>query len=110
MILLVCRFAGAAADFLDTAREPVGLLAAQPTCRNVRLARSTDDAAVWTLTAEFDSVPAYRRALSPFDVRTVVVPFLSTAEQHTSGVFEVALSAGADPAAPLTESTLLVEP
>ncbi|WP_111765380.1 antibiotic biosynthesis monooxygenase [Nakamurella deserti] len=110
MILLVCRFAGAGPDFLDNAREPVALLAAQPTCRNVRLGRSTDDAEVWTLTAEFDSVPAYRRALGPFDVRTVVVPFLSTAEQGTSGVFEVALHSGADPSDPLTEPTLLVRP
>ena len=44
MITLVCRFVDTAADFLDTARAPVALLAAQPTCRSARLARSTDDA------------------------------------------------------------------
>jgi hypothetical protein len=107
MILLVCRFVDATPGFLDSARAPVALLAAQPTCRTARLARSTDDATVWTLTAEFDSVPAYRRALSPFDVRTTVIPFLSTAEQQTSGVFEVALGAEAGT---VTESVLLVEP
>ncbi len=107
MITLVCRFVDTAADFLDTARAPVALLAAQPTCRSARLARSTDDATRWTLIAEFDSVPGYRRALSPFDVRTSVVPFLSTAEQGTSGVFEVALSADAGR---VLEHELLVDP
>lgn len=107
MIVLVCRFVDAAADFLDTARPAVALLAAQPPCRSARLARSTDDATRWTLTAEFDSVPGYRRALSPFDVRTVVVPFLSTADQLGSGVFEVAVS-GDDGV--VTEHELLVDP
>ena len=107
MILLVCRFSGADPDFLTTARAPVALLAAQPTCRTLRLARSTDDAAVWTLTAEFDSVPAYRAALGPFDVRTTVIPFLSTADQQTSGVFEVAASSDGGP---LTQTPLLVDP
>lgn len=107
MIVLVCRFTGATADFLADARPAVATLAAQPTCRSARLARSTDDAAVWTLTAEFDSVPAYRRALSPFDVRTTVIPFLSTADQGASGVFEVAVSAASGE---LTEHELLVDP
>lgn len=107
MIVLVCRFVGADPDFLAAARPAVTLLAAQPTCRAVRLARSTDDAGCWTLTAEFDSVPAYRRALGPFDVRTTVVPFLSTAEQQSSGVFEVALSAEAGV---VTTHELLVDP
>lgn len=107
MIVLVCRFGDAAPGFLDDARPAVALLAAQPTCRTARLARSTDEPALWTLTAEFDSVPAYRRALSPFDVRTVVVPFLSTADQLTSGVFEVAVSAEAGV---VTEHELLVDP
>ncbi|MEO5833822.1 MAG: antibiotic biosynthesis monooxygenase [Nakamurella sp.] len=107
MIILVCRFTGASADFRIESRPAVALLAAQPTCRSARLARSTDDAAKWTLIAEFDSVPAYRRALSPFDVRTTVVPFLSTADQDTSGVYEVAVSSDSGD---LTEHELLVDP
>ncbi len=107
MIVLVCRFGAAPPDFLAEARPAVGLLAAQPTCRSARLARSTDDGAVWTLTAEFDSVPDYRRALSPFDVRTLVIPFLSTADQHISGVFEVAVSSDDGD---LRDHELLVEP
>ena len=107
MITLLCRFVGTSPGFLDEARAPAALLAAQPTCTSARLARSTDDAGVWILTAEFDSVPGYRRALSPFDVRTTVVPFLSTAEQGTSGVFEVAVSADTGR---VREHELLVDP
>jgi hypothetical protein len=107
VIVLVCRFVDAGPDFLASARPAVALLAGQPTCRSARLARSTDDAAVWTLTADFDSVPGYRRALSPFEVRTTVIPFLSTADQLTSGVFEVAVSADAGV---VISHDLLVEP
>lgn len=92
MIVLICRFGDAAADFAERARGPVELLAAQPTCLSLRLARSTDVTGLWVLTAEFPTFAGYRQALGPFDVRTTVIPFLSTADQHTSGVYEVAVS------------------
>lgn len=107
MIQLICRFTAAGSDFADRARPAVDLLAAQPTCEVVRLSRSTEDAAVWVLTAEFDSFAGYRRALSPFDVRTVVIPFLSEADQATSGVLEVVLSGDSGG---LTEHQTVVDP
>lgn len=86
MFLLVASFA---------TEPPVGaleLLASQPSCRRLRFAQSTDDAGRWILVAEFPSAAGYRSAIGPFDVRTTLVPWLSTAQQD-SGVHEVLLSA-----------------
>lgn len=74
-----------------TAPAPEGaleLLAGRPTCRWLRFARSTDDAERWVLVAEFDGPAGYRAALSPFEVRTLVVPWLQAAAGD-SGVSEV---------------------
>jgi len=78
---------------LDQAREPLRLLAAQPDTVRLRWARSTEDAGHLVLTAEFATPATYRRALSPMPMRTVVIPWLSTAEVTTSGVHEVLLAA-----------------
>lgn len=86
LFVLVARF--------DAAAPPgaVELLAAQPTCRRLRYVRATDVADSWTLIAEFAGAASYRAALSPFDVRTTVIPWLSTAIAG-SGVGEALLSA-----------------
>ncbi|APU16892.1 MULTISPECIES: antibiotic biosynthesis monooxygenase family protein [Actinoalloteichus] len=94
-MLLICRYAvpeTGIEDFLAQARTAMRLLGAQPGCRGVQLARTVEHDAEgvdWTLIARFDSVVAYRRALSPFDVREHVVPFLSRAEVGGSAVHEV---------------------
>lgn len=67
--------------------EVLELFAAQPSCDRLVFARSTDDIGRYVLVAEFADAPAYRRALSPFEVRTTVIPWLSTAEPG-SGVNE----------------------
>jgi len=90
VFLLVAHF-DPPADPHDLAA--VELLAAQPTCRRLRFARSTETADERVLVAEFDSAADYRRALSPFDVRTLVVPWLSGARVQPSGVYEVASTA-----------------
>jgi hypothetical protein len=77
---------------LTDAQAPVRLLAAQPDTRRLCWARSTEDARRLVLTAEFDSAAGYRRALSPFDVRTIVVPWLSRADV-VARVHEVLLAA-----------------
>jgi hypothetical protein len=100
-MLLVCRFdapAGpspAADAWHERARRAVALLAAQPGCRSVELACATEARAEWVLVAVFASVAAYRRALSPFDVRTDVVPFLSEARTDAPATFERRTSADA---------------
>jgi hypothetical protein len=95
-VLLVCRFevpAAEATEFAATARHALELLTAQPGCRTGRLGRATDEADRWVLVVEFDSVVAYRRALSPFPVREVVVPLLSRALADEPAAFELAVSA-----------------
>lgn len=87
-MLLVCRYRVAAADadaFTARARRAIELLTAQPGCRQATLARATEDGETWLLVAEFDSVNAYRRALSPFDVREHVIPFLSEPDRAGTG-------------------------
>ena len=103
VVLLVCRFAvdpAAQAAFLERGRRAVALLGAQAGCRSVELGQATEDDAAWVLVAVFDTAAAYRRALSPFDVREHVVPFLSealTAEDQPA-TFERRVAA--DPGAP----------
>jgi hypothetical protein len=96
-VLLVCRFApGADEAFLSRARVAVALLAAQPGCEGVELARAVEDPGRWVLVARFATVTAYRRALQPFDVREHVVPFLSEALTDEPGTYERGLVAGPD--------------
>ncbi|QUQ67981.1 antibiotic biosynthesis monooxygenase [Kutzneria sp. CA-103260] len=95
-MLLVCRFEvpeAEAAEFTATARHALELLTAQPGCRTGRLGRATDAADRWVLVVEFDSVVAYRRAMSPFPVREVVVPLLSRALADEPAAFELTVSA-----------------
>lgn len=75
------------------AAEPLALLSASPECLRLRFARSTDVAGRFVLVAEFASAAQYRRALSPWPMRMVVAPWLSTAEIDTSAVHEVLLAA-----------------
>ncbi len=96
-MLLVCRFqpADASADvgaFRERARRALALLTAAPGCLGGEVGRSVDEPSAWVLTVRFASVDAYRRALSPFDVRVHVVPLLSEAEPVPS-TFETLVSA-----------------
>jgi len=92
-VLLVCRFQPAdAAEFRERANRALALLTAAPGCLGGEVGRSVDEPSAWVLTARFASVHAYRRALSPFDVREHVVPLLSEAEAVPS-TFETLVSA-----------------
>ncbi len=98
-MLLVCRFAPAPDEvpaFLDRARQAIALLAVQPGCEGVELARALEEAGRWVLVARFVTVTAYRRALQPFDVREHVVPFLSEALTDEPGTYERGLVGGPD--------------
>ena len=91
-MLLVCRFQPAdPVAFADRARRALALLTAAPGCLGGEVGRAVDEPA-WVLTARFASVDAYRRALSPFDVREHVVPLLSEAQPEPS-TFETLVSA-----------------
>jgi quinol monooxygenase YgiN len=95
-VLLVCRFAVAPADapaFLARGRRVLELLTTAGGCRGGELGRSVDEPDRWVLTVRFASVDAYRRALSPFEVREHVVPLLSEALADDVSTFEALLTA-----------------
>ncbi|MGH3934497.1 MAG: antibiotic biosynthesis monooxygenase family protein [Pseudonocardiaceae bacterium] len=95
-MILICHFAidaTQADDFLARARRALSLLTTQQGCLGGQLGRSPDDITRWVLAVQFESVVAYRRALSPFDVREHVVPLLSEALTGAPGSYEVLATA-----------------
>ena len=66
---------------LHAAREA---LAARPGYLHGRTGRGTDDPELWVLTTEWESVGAYRRALSAYDVKLTAGPVLSRAIDEPS--------------------------
>lgn len=95
-MLLVCRYRVAAGDeaaFTARTRRAMELLTARPGCRRATVARALDEGAAWLLVVEFDSVTAYRRALSPFEIREHVVPLLAEAVTTEPATFEPLLVA-----------------
>ena len=91
VMLLVSRFRVAAEreeEFLARARRALALLTMARGCRRGSLGRAVDATDRWVLVVEFDSVVAYRRALSPFQVREEVVPLLAEALVDEPGAYE----------------------
>jgi len=97
-VLLVCRFTVLepdVAEFTARAEKALELLIVRPGCLRGLLSRSMDEADRWVLTVEFESVVAYRRALSPFEVRELVIPLLSEAlVDEPAGYEPVVVAAG----------------
>jgi quinol monooxygenase YgiN len=92
-VLLVCRFQPSEVTaFSARAQRALALLTAAPGCLGGELGRAVDEREHWVLTVRFASVDAYRRSLSPFDVREHVVPLLSEALPEIS-TFETLVSA-----------------
>jgi hypothetical protein len=95
-VLVVTRYvvaAGDAAGFLARASAALRALAARPGWRSGRIGRATDDGSLWVLSTEWDSVGAYRRALSAYDVKVEAVPLLSEAVDEVSA-YEVLVAEG----------------
>ena len=110
-MLLVCRFAVPAAEepaFTARVRHALELLTAAPGCLGGEAGRAADDPQRWVLTVRFESVVAYRRALSPFPVREHVVPLLSEALADEPATYEVLLDAAGGAAT--ERSSLRAEP
>lgn len=59
-------------------------LAARPGYVDGTIGRNLDEPALWVLTTRWESVGAYRRALSSYDVKLTAVPILSRALDEPS--------------------------
>ena len=76
------------ASFLESAQIALSVLTAQPGALSGRVGRATDDPQLWLLTCEWESVGAYRRALSVYEVRMHAIPVMSRALDEPTA-FEV---------------------
>lgn len=89
-MLVVIRFRVSDADaptFVERAHEALSVLAGRPGYVRGRLTRAYDDPHLWCLASEWESVGAYRRALSA-EVRMRLMPLLAGALDEPSA-FEV---------------------
>lgn len=91
-MLVVTRFVLDDADesFVERAHTALGALAACPGYLRGRLARAFDDPAHWSIVTEWQSVGAYRRALSAFDVKMYATPLLAQSLDEPSAFEELA--------------------
>lgn len=93
-MLVVTRFAAPADDFAERAHEALAVLAVRPGYRSGWLGRAVDDPSCWCLVTEWESVGAYRRALSAYDVKVSATPLLAESLDEPSA-YEVLARAGA---------------
>ncbi|MBO0869710.1 MAG: antibiotic biosynthesis monooxygenase [Micromonosporaceae bacterium] len=92
-MLVVNRFVVAEADqdaFTARAAQALNALAARPGYLRGSLGRGYDDPQWWSLVTEWESVGAYRRALSAFEVRVGATPLLADALDEPSAYEELA--------------------
>jgi Antibiotic biosynthesis monooxygenase len=94
-VLVVTRFRvdePAQPAFVDSAQAALAVLAG---CRGYvrgQLARAVDDPGAWCLVTEWESVGAYRRGLSSFEVKLRATPLLAGSLDEPSA-YEVLASA-----------------
>jgi heme oxygenase (mycobilin-producing) len=77
------------------ARDALEALTAQPGCRAGHVGRALDDPRRWVLQTQWDTVGAYRRALSAYDVKVRAVPLMySQVDEATA--YEALVQGGPD--------------
>lgn len=74
--------------FLSAAREALTVLAEQHGFICGSIGQATDEADLCLIRSEWESVGAYRRGLSSFDVKVRAIPLLSSAIDESSA-FEI---------------------
>jgi heme oxygenase (mycobilin-producing) len=106
-VLVVLRFTSPGERFLDEASTALAALAARPGYVGGRLGRAYDDPDAWCLVLEWESVGAYRRALSSYEVKLHATPLLARAVPEASA-FEPLVTAapGATPVTVPSDRTM----
>lgn len=92
-MLVINRFVvaeDATADFEERGRAALTALAARPGYVSGRLTRALDDPTHWGLVTDWESVGAYRRALSDFDVKIAAIPLMAESADEPSAFEELA--------------------
>ena len=77
-------------EFLAKAKPALGALAGRPGFLDGHVGRSTDDPTSWVVVTRWESVGAYRRALSAYEVKVHAVPLMYSAIDEP-GAYEVLL-------------------
>nr|WP_205862790.1 antibiotic biosynthesis monooxygenase [Planosporangium thailandense] len=91
--MVVTRFVVDDPDpFLERAHTALAALAARPGYVSGQLARAVDEPDTWTMVTAWESVGAYRRALSSYEVKLYATPLLAEALNEPSA-FEVLAAA-----------------
>lgn len=86
-LIVISRFrvpAEQVAEFAATSRNAIAVLAGCDGFIEALLGQSTDEPDLLTITSRWQHVGAYRRALSTFEVKVSVIPFLSLAIDESS--------------------------
>lgn len=105
-MLVVNRFrigVDEADDFAEQAGKALEALAARPGYLWGQVGRAYDDPSFWTLTTEWESVGAYRRALGGFEVKVHATPLLAQSVDEPSA-YETLMTTGEDGALRRSES------
>lgn len=98
-----------AGDFPERAGLALAALAARPGYVRGSLGRAYDDPTHWSLTTEWESVGAYRRALGGFDVKVTATPLLAQSLDEPSA-YEILARTGEDGALVTMASDRAVDP
>lgn len=68
-----------AEDFIAAAQSAVDLLRGQAGFETATVGRATDDPELWVVATSWQDVGSFRHAMSAYDVKVGVVPFLANA-------------------------------
>ena len=86
-LIVISRFrveADQVAEFAANSRHAISVLATCNGFIEALVGQSTDEPDLLTITSRWQHVGAYRRALSTFEVKVSVIPFLSLAIDESS--------------------------
>jgi quinol monooxygenase YgiN len=90
-VLVVSRFdvpEDESDTFLEQARTALAAFSIRDGYLQGRIGRAPDDPTAWVMTTEWVGVGAYRRSLSPYDVKVALAPLLARGRDEPSA-FEV---------------------